>query len=44
MEVIHTQKSFWTVNEYSYTRLIEISDTEFTMLLVTSAAMILLNG
>lgn len=30
MEVIHTQKSFWTVNEYSYIRLIEISDTEFT--------------
>lgn len=28
MEVIHTQQSFWTVNEYPYIRLIEISDTE----------------
>jgi hypothetical protein len=28
MKAIHTQESFWTVNEYPYIRLIEISDTE----------------
>jgi hypothetical protein len=28
MELTHAQKSFWTVNEYPYIRLIEISNTE----------------
>ena len=28
MNLIQTQQSFWTVNEYPYIRLIELSDTE----------------